>query len=226
MITEWATLLQFDLKYQCMDKIRIAIADDHELFRQGLIAMLELCEEFEVVIEASDGAELLELLEENPVDVLILDLDMPVLDGFGVLEAVNNSENKLAILIVSMHYSQAFIAKALKSGAHGFLPKNSDFDMACQAIKAVKKGGFFFDKATSHALAGISSKEYPNGLTEREVEIIRLICEGKTTQQIADQLFVSARTVDGHRYTLYQKTNSENVPDVVIFAVRHGLYNL
>jgi DNA-binding NarL/FixJ family response regulator len=209
-----------------MDSIRIAIADDHDLFRQGMKAMLESHKRFKVVVEAENGLELLSSLGNEPCDVLILDLDMPKMDGFGVLEALEKNNIDISVLIVSMHDSGAFVSKALRSGANGFLPKNCDFNLACEAVRAVKNGGYFFDKATSQALAGFSSDEYPDGLNEREAEIIRLICQGKKTHEIADHFFVSNRTVDGYRHSIYKKTNTDNIPELVLYAVRSGIYRL
>jgi DNA-binding NarL/FixJ family response regulator len=209
-----------------MNKLRIAIADDHDLFRQGMKSMLEANEAFQVVVDESNGRDLLVALNYEPCDVLILDLDMPELDGFGVLEALQEKESDISTLIVSMHHNTAFVSKALRSGAKGFLPKNCDFNLACEAIRVVRKGGYFFDKATSLALAGISTQNYPDDLTEREVEVIQYVCEGKTTQEIADELYVSRRTVDGYRNAINVKTKSENLPDLVIYAVKHGLIDL
>ncbi len=211
-----------------MSKIKVAIADDHDLFRQGLSIMFGADPEIEVVIEAADGEELLSKLTSQNCDVLVLDIEMPKLDGFAVLDEIRKRKLKLNVLIISMYHHYPFISKAMKGGANGFLPKNCDFELAREAIRAVHKGGYFFDKKTSQVILGIENDELErqDGLSDKECDVIRMICDGKKNNEIAEELFVSSRTVEGYRQSIYKKTGTENVPELVIYAVRYGIIQL
>lgn len=211
-----------------MNKIKVAIADDHDLFRQGLSIMLEADPDIDVIVEAANGEELLSKLENQKCDVLVLDIEMPVLDGFGVLEEVKKRKMEVNVLIISMYHHYPFISKAMKSGANGFLPKNCDFEIAREAIRAVHKGGYFFDKKTSQVILGIENDEMDrkDGLTDKEFDVIRMICDGKKNNEMAAELFVSSRTVEGYRQSIYRKTGTDNIPELVIYAVRHGIIQL
>jgi DNA-binding NarL/FixJ family response regulator len=211
-----------------MNDIRIAIADDHELFRMGLASVLGQEANFQVNLLASNGLELLEKLQETECDVLILDIEMPLMDGFKVLEKLAKRRSNIRVIILSMFTQQPFVIKAIKAGAHGFLPKNCHFDMACQAIRAVHSGGYFFDKQTSLQLAGVSNEfeEDEDKLTNRETDVIRLICKGYRNSAIASELCVSIRTVEKYRASIYLKIGKDNLVDIVLYAIKNGIVEL
>ncbi len=212
-------------------KINIAIADDHELVRKGLVSLLREDPNITVVFDVSNGLELLEELKKHPVDVVLLDLEMPVLDGREALKIMGENYPDTNAIILSMHYSNEYIMDCMTHGAKGFLPKNSDIEKLVEAIYQVHENGFFVDSDVSkvlldHAVKGRKNqeKESEEKLTTREIEIIRLVCDGLLNKEIADKLFLSIRTVEAHRKNIVRKINVNNVAGLIRFAIQNGLY--
>lgn len=215
------------------DRIRLGIAEDHDLVRQGLIALLEDVSQIELAFDVANGSILLDALDQSPVDVILLDLDMPVMTGQQALELIKSSHPDVKCLIISMHYSPIFIQQCLRLGAHGFLPKNCSREVLIDAILSVHYNGFYFDDTITPELLkkALKGKDFKvdavdDILTQREIDILRLICDGLKNSDIADELGISLRTVEVHRKSISDKTNSSNVAGVVIYAIKKGIYKI
>lgn len=212
--------------------IRIAIADDHQLVRSGMVMILRDNPEFVVVQQASNGRELLDGLDQSKPDVVLLDLEMPVLGGQDTLVEIRKLYPDIRVLMLTMHNNEAFIIQMMELGANGYLIKNTEPEEVVKAIHKVVEAEFYFSEEVSKAmLRGISNPELKNkdtldghGLTEREVDVLRLICEEKTTTEIGEALFLSPKTIEGYRKALMDKTEAKNMAGLVLFAIRHGLY--
>ncbi len=214
-------------------KIKIAIAEDHQLMRQGMVALLEEESDLEVTFDVGDGAELLKKLESDQVDIILLDLDMPIVSGQQALKVIVNKYPNTHAIIISMFYSDEFISECITIGARGFLPKNSDIENVIDAIHAVHEQGYYFDDKISKALLLelVSEKKVkPNFtsemLTEKEVEVLKLICEGMTNKEISEVLCKSVRTIEGYRASVFDKTNSKNTAGLVIYAIKNNIYTI
>lgn len=215
-----------------MKKIRIAIADNHNLFRKGMISVLEKNEEFSVVVEAENGKLLIENLCSNPVDVILLDLEMPVMSGFEAIEIIKVKFPEVKVLILSMHEDDVTIASMIDRGANGFLIKNDSFELVFEAIVTVVEKDYYFTPQIILAIekfrekSNLKIKTIPVvEFTIRERQILKLICNEYSTREIACKLNTSIRTVDWHRKNIFIKTNSKNSAGMVFYAVKNGLVN-
>jgi DNA-binding NarL/FixJ family response regulator len=213
-----------------MEKIRIIIADDHQLFRNGLKILLNSIPDFEVTGEASNGEEFLRLIKTLPADIALMDINMPEMDG---IEATRKSLKvcpDLRIIALSMYGEEEYYYKMVDAGAKGFLLKDSDISEVKEAILAVSKGGSYFSQELLyHVIQKIKHREHESktaNLSKREKEILAKICEGLSNQEIADTLFISKRTVDKHRANLLGKTNSKNTASLILFAIRNKLIEI
>ncbi|HZQ52774.1 MAG TPA: response regulator transcription factor [Bryobacteraceae bacterium] len=214
-----------------MSSIRILLADDHTILRHGLRLMLERQPDFTVVAEAENGREAVELtLRENP-DVVILDIAMPLLNGIEAAKRITEEQPKSAVMILSMHSDEAYILKALRAGARGYLLKDSAEADLIHAIRAVSAGKAFFSPAVSKVLADDYLRQVQQQgaddpyelLTARERELLQLIVELKSTKDIAGLLNLSPHTVDTHRGNLMQKLNVHSIPELILYAMRKGI---
>ncbi len=207
---------------------KIAIADDHALFRNGLKGLLCMDGSCEVAGEASDGEELMALLASGMrPDVVLLDIDLPRMDGFATAGRIADEYPDIKIITLSMHGDEEYYFRMLSLGAKGFLLKNSDIDEVRAAIRAVMRGGTYFSQELLTMLVGTlhtpAAAPAAEALSERELEILRLVCHGLSNQEIADRLFISKRTVDKHRANILEKTCTKNTANLVIWAVRNSL---
>jgi two-component system response regulator DegU len=213
--------------------VRIALLDDHPMFRQGLRYILSALPYVEEVIETSTLAELLSSCRQRLPDVLLLDLQMPGMDGPEVAKILLTEFRDLKIVVLSMLSADKFITQMMRLGARSYLPKDADQEELRQAIEDVLITGHHFTPRISRALMrGVqqptrkpASTRLPDlvQLTPREQEILLLICEGRTAAEIADKLCISRRTVEGHRQNLLEKTSAPNSAGLVVYAARHGL---
>ncbi|MCR9171454.1 MAG: response regulator transcription factor [bacterium] len=212
--------------------IKVGLADDHELMRAGLAQILEASGGIKVLFEASNGVELLEQLEQHKVDVVLLDLEMPQMDGRDALPQIVSNHPDVKVLILSMHDSNAFIVKMMELGASGYLLKDMPPSEVVKATHSVMNDGLYFNAKVSRALlAGlpgskiqIESKDHVrDALNQRELEVLRHICNELTTAEIAEKMFLSPKTIEGYRKQLLEKTGAKNVAGLAIFAVRHNL---
>jgi DNA-binding NarL/FixJ family response regulator len=212
--------------------VRIAIADDHLLVRSGMAMILRENPNFVVVQQAENGRVLLDGIEDSKPDVVLLDLDMPVLGGADTLTEIKKSYAHIRVLILTMHNNEAFIIKLMELGANGYLLKDTDPKEVVKAINKVVEDEFYFSeevsKAMLHAMSNpdLKNSEGPrgHGLTEREVEVLQLICKERTTAEIGDALFLSPKTIEGYRKALLIKTEARNMAGLVLFAIKHGLH--
>jgi DNA-binding NarL/FixJ family response regulator len=213
-----------------MEKIRIIIADDHQLFRNGLKILLNAFPEFEVAGEASNGNEFLKILKNTPADIALMDINMPEMDGIEATRKGLKINPDICIIALSMYGEEEYYYKMVDAGAKGFLLKNSDVSEVKEAILTVKKGGnYFSQELLYHVIQKIKHREQENksaNLSKRETEILFKICEGLSNQEIADTLFISKRTVDKHRANLLGKTNSKNTASLILFAIRNKLIEI
>lgn len=218
-----------------MDKIKIAIADDHNLFRKGIISILSELAEAGDVIEAENGRDLLDKIESSPVNIILLDLNMPLMNGWDVLEELNKKEGTYRIIILSMYEEENFIISAIEKGACGFLSKNAEADEIILAIQSVHQSGYYFNDRTTRAVMKkmVSKQEFnpvfPDGpivLSEREEHVLQLISEELSSQEIADKLYMSLRLVQEVRAKLYQKFGAKNSVGLVLNAAKKGYIHL
>ncbi len=214
--------------------IKLAIADDQKLFLKGLKFLVSEFENIELVLEAENGRDLLEKMETIQPDVILMDLKMPVMDGIEATEILKSRDSSVKIILLTMYNEERLIAHMMKIGANGYLLKDEEPEVLREAIEAVMDRGFFFNEYVSKALVkGLRMKGKPTlqsvapqaeaKLTRRELEVLQLICQEKTNSQIAEQLFLSPRTVEGHRRKLIEKVGVKNTAGLVIYAYRNGL---
>jgi DNA-binding NarL/FixJ family response regulator len=208
-----------------MTPLRIAIADDHALLRQSLGSILDDRSNFQVIFDAANGVELLEKLEVNLVDVVILDLEMPVMGGFEALTKINQRYPKVKCLIISYFFEPDFIANALRIGAKGFISKNSSIEIIKKALNTIMSGDIYVSEEFSYLVNStqtLRSVKADHPFTNKEMAIVRLICSGKTTKEIAENLEISIKTVENHRSNIFLKADVKNMAQLVIFAVKQG----
>ncbi len=214
-----------------MSRIKVAIVDDHSLFRNGLKLLLSGYPEIEVVGESSNGKEFLDDLSHTMPDIVLMDIEMPVMNG---IDATTESLKKypgMKIITLSMFGEEEYYYKMIDAGVKGFVLKNSDIDEVVKAIQTVMADGTYFSQ---ELLLNVVKKfrdvrkteQLHVQLSQREIEIIELICKGLSNQEIADTLHISKRTVDKHRANILSKTDTNNTASLVMFAVEHKLIEL
>lgn len=212
--------------------MQIALLDDHPLFRQGLRYILESFSFVESVVEADEFSKLQVLCRRRLPDILLLDMQMPAIDGAEAARLLLGEFPDLKIIVLSVFSADNFIVQMIKLGARSYLPKDVDQEQLRQALEDVLTTGQHFTSRISRAL--VRSIQQPTRqsatvmadqvqFTRREQEVLGKICKGCTTAEIADHLFISRRTVEGHRQNLLEKTNSVNSTALVVYAVQHGL---
>ena len=214
--------------------IRVALVDDHRLFRNGLKMLLSTHDGVEVVFEAASGEEFLAEVERVQPDVVFMDYAMPGMSGAQATEQALVVCPEMKIISLTMFAENAYYSQMVASGAKGFLLKDSEFDEVIEAVETVASGGTYFSDSL---LATISQTMRKRGgevesiaeadrLSEREIEILVGICRGESTQEIADRLYISKRTVDKHRANILEKSGCKNTASLVVYAIRHGLVEL
>jgi DNA-binding NarL/FixJ family response regulator len=213
-----------------MEKIKIALADDHQLFRNGLKILLGSFNEFEVVAEASNGNELLRALETTASDIVLMDISMPEMDGVEATGRLSREMPGTRVIALSMYGEEEYYYRMVDAGAKGFILKDSDITDVHDAIIAVHKGGnYFSQELLYHVINRIKNREQEvksSSLSKREKEILLKICEGLSNHEIADSLFISKRTVDKHRANLLAKTGSKNTASLILYAIKNRLIEI
>jgi len=209
-------------------KVRVLLADDHTLVRAGVRKILEAQRGVEVVGEVADGAAALEALARSKVDVLVLDLTMPGLDGFAVLRRARTLTPALKVLVLSMHADAEFVSRAVREGADGYLLKDSAVNDLVAAIQAVREGRAYHSPQIQRQLTDLLRGGAPPAgaldmLTDRERDVLKRIAEGLSTKEIAAQFDISARTVETHRANLMRKLDVRSLAQLVRLAIREGL---
>ncbi|MFC5499377.1 response regulator [Caenimonas terrae] len=209
--------------------IRIVIADDHAIVREGLKRIVAEAGEFTVVGEAADGNEVLRLAREREFEVLVLDLSMPGRSGMELIKLVRAEKNAPRILVLSMHQELQYAVRAIKSGASGYLTKESAPSQLVQAIRKIAGGGAFISAEVAEQLAlgampgGDRAGAPHESLSDREFEVFRLIAAGVSVTDIAAQLHLSVKTVSTHKANLMQKMGLSNQSELIRYALQHGL---
>ncbi len=207
-------------------EIKVFIVDDHNLFRKGLIFLLSEIENINVVGEASNGSEFLEELPKNIPDVVIMDIKMPVVDGIEASRRALEQFPDLNILILSMYEEEEYYNPMIDIGVKGFIPKSSQREELREAIYSIYEGKPYFSQGLLLKLLKTKNQKPLINLTEREKEVLELICKGLTNNEIADKLFISPRTVERHRANLMEKTNTDNSIKLVLFSIKNSLISL
>jgi DNA-binding NarL/FixJ family response regulator len=210
-----------------MKSIRVLLAEDHALVRAGMCALLESLENIEVVAQASDGHEACALIEEHLPDIAVLDISMPGMNGLEATARILRTHPEVRVMILSMFSSEEYVLQALRLGASGYLIKDSGLSELELAIRAVAAGETYLSPAVSKHVTDyvrrVGGPDPLESLTPRQREILQLIAEGKNTQQMADKLFISTKTVESHRVLLMEKLNIHDVAGLIRFAIRAGI---
>jgi two-component system response regulator NreC len=211
-------------------KIRVLVADDHTIVRQGLVGILKASPDMEVVAEASDGTEAVEKSLKSKPDVVVLDVSMPRLSGIEAARRIHESLPAARILVLTMHDDEEYILKMVRAGASGYLLKDGAASELLAGIRALKAGKTHFGPHAERALAEAFARDRPSEpadpyerLTDREREVFQLVVEGKTNAEIGEMLFISAKTVDNHRTRLMEKLGLHSAAEVIRYAARHKL---
>ncbi|WP_299113803.1 response regulator transcription factor [uncultured Winogradskyella sp.] len=218
-------------------KIKIVLADDELLFRQGLKSILESESNIEVLFDAENGSDLLKKLKKSKVqpDIVVTDLKMPELNGVEVTKIIRKEFPEIKMIALTSYFSKPFILNMISIGAVAYLAKNSTPKLMIKTIKEVYRKGFYYDKIVlkyiHESINGTKSKAIKsnfdtNYFSKRELQILGLICKQMTAKDIADKLCLSPRTVEGHRNSLLLKTNSKNVAGLVIYGLKNKLVDL
>lgn len=219
-----------------MDNIKVILADDHQLVRDGIRSLIKDAKNIEVIEEASDGYELLEKLKTTKPDIIVLDVSMPRLSGIEAIKKITDEFPAVKVLVLSMFTSEEYIFNAIKAGAKGYLPKNTSKKELLEAIYSINAGNEYFSDSISNIILksyirkAKTNDDYSgkrqNVLSSRELEILTLFAEGSTNQEIAEKLFISIRTVESHKNHIMQKLELKTTVDLVKFAIKNNIIQL
>jgi len=222
------------------NKIKIILIDDHQLFREGIKRILDFEPMFEVVAEADDGSEALTVVEEYKPDVVIMDINMPNVNGVEATKQLVDANPETKVIILSIHDDENYVTHALKTGARGYLLKEMDADTLIEAVKVVADGGSYLHPKVTHnlvnefrrlALSGQNENAHPakpeirrplHILTRRECEVLQMLADGKSNRGIGEALFISEKTVKNHVSNILQKMNVNDRTQAVVVAIKNG----
>ena len=213
------------------EPIKVAIADDHVLFRAGVKSALSVHKDIKMIAEADNGMQLLTVLKHIQPDVILLDIQMPIMDGIITLPEIKKLYPEIKVIMLTMHNDHTMISKLMELGANSYLTKNSDSEIIYQAIKTVHEQEYYFNQLTNKALIdGLRTKRQAEAslpvdakLSDKEIAILRMICEEKSTKEIADLVDLSPRTVEAIRDKLKVKTGAKSLAGLVMYAVKSGI---
>lgn len=217
-----------------MKKIKVLIADDHQLFREGLVTLLTDSNQIEVVGQAENGSEAIDKAFKLKPDIIIMDIGMPSLNGIEATKIINNKHPDIKIVALSMHAEKTYIKKMLEAGAKGYIQKNCAIQKLIEGIVAVNRGNVYLSDIITETLVDdyLEQKQKDDKLklvellTKREMEILVLIASGKSTGNIAEELFVSVKTIGTHKHNILDKLQLKTTADLVKFALRHNLIEM
>jgi two-component system response regulator NreC len=212
-------------------KIRVLLADDHTILRQGLKMLLNAQSDMEVIGEASDGHQAISEANRLQPDIILMDITMPDMNGIAATSQVRRQRPDVRVLVLTMHENEEYLFQALRAGASGYILKEAADTELITAIRAVQAGRFYLSPSSQSMMVGDylqrvrtgEEKDSYSGLTEREREILKLVAEGLTNNQIAERLFISPKTVDTHRTHIMDKLNLHSRAELVKYAMRRGL---
>jgi len=217
-----------------LSKIRLLMVDDHEIVRAGLRMLLQAQPDIEIVAEADNGRDAVAKVRELQPDIVLMDISLPDMDGFEATQQIKRARPKTAVLALTMHESDDYFFKMLQAGASGYVPKKAAPTDLVTAIRTVREGGVFLYPALAKSLVRDymgrategSERAALDGLTEREQEVLKLIADGSTNQEIANQLTISVKTVERHRANIMGKLNLHSRTELVKYAIRKGLIDV
>ena len=209
-----------------MSDIRLLLVDDHHIVLDGIKALLDEVEGFDCIATADNGQKALDMLNVFDVDVVLMDIDMPVMNGMEATKRIKKEYPKVRVISLTQHSERGMVQKLLDCGSDGYLLKNIAQDELTTAIRRVYNGENVFSSEVTMRLAGKAVEKNASGidveLTEREIEILSLISEGLSSKQVGEKLFISPRTVDTHRTNLMNKLDIHNIADLIRFALKNG----
>lgn len=217
-----------------MRKIKLALCDDHTLFRIGMSTILGQVQDFELILEASNGQELIDKVSRKTPDVVLLDLQMPVMDGTATADYMRENFPLVKIVVLTMHDEDRMVLHLLEKGVSGYLLKDADAGEVEKAVRKVMDEGVYLNEFVSRAMlrkmtnkTNVKPVSTPYNskilLSEREKEVLALICEGLSTNEISEKIFLSPRTVEGHRLRILEKTGTKNTAGMVAYAFKNSL---
>jgi len=212
-----------------MKTTTIAIVDDHNIFREGIMLVLNQIDEFDVVYDTSNGLHFLEYLATNVPDIVLMDVNMPIINGVDTSKKALQLVPNLKIIALTMFTDLAHYTQMIEAGVQGFVVKKATKNELYTAVKIVKDGGNYFSQEILQKLALQSVKNNQfnkEQLTIREMEVIQLICQGKTTNEIAEKLFISVKTVETHRANTYKKAQVRNLAELIVWAVKNNYFSI
>lgn len=215
------------------DRIRVLLVDDHAILREGIRAMLSLSKDIEVVGEADDGQAAIECTEGLSPDVVLMDIAMPGMDGLEATRRIKDRFRNVKVLILTQHENREYVYPILKAGADGYVLKKAAGTELLSAIRAVNQGGTFLYPSVAKTVVedylrpdGTISERRHSRLTDREIEVLKLVAEGRSNQEIANLLCLSVKTVTGHRTNIMEKLDLHSRTELVKYAIRTGLIQL
>lgn len=210
----------------------ILIADDYDIIREGIKSLLKDHPQYEVLAEAKDGEEALELARNLKPDILLLDISLPKVSGLDIIKRIKYASAQTKIIIISVHKTGAYVLKALRSGVNGYLNKDNVVEELLPALSRVSAGKTYLGASVSEYLTEIikepEKKEIPQAelLNEREQDVLRLVAEGKTAREIAEILFLSRRTVENYKNSILRKLNLHRTSDLIKYAIEHKIVDI
>ncbi len=213
-----------------MHTIRILLADDHAIMRDGIRALINLHDDIEIVGEASEGRETIDKVQELEPDIVVMDIAMPGMDGLEATRRIKNKYPKVKVLVLTQYNNREYILSAIKAGAAGYVPKRALGSDLISALRAIQRGESFLYPSAAAALIEDyrqqAEVEPYDRLTAREREVLKLIAEGRTSREVADILFISLKTVQGHRAKIMEKLDIHNRTELIKYAMRKGLVSM
>ena len=211
---------------------KVLIADDHQLFREGLVNLITSAPDIEVIAEAKDGKEATEKAQKLKPDVVLIDIGMPVMNGIEATRIIKKENPKIKVIAVSMHSDRQFVKGVLEAGADGYLLKNCTYRQLIEAVQSVISGKkYLSDDITEMVIQGYldpedETSEGQKDLSDRELEVLKLYAEGKSTREIGEKLFISVKTVGTHKQHIFEKLDINSNADMVKYAIKEGLIQL
>ena len=211
-----------------MKQIKIAIIDDHDLFREGIRLVLGQIENFEVVFDTPSGILFLEFLQNSFPDVVLMDINMPVIDGIETTRKAIELQANLNVIALTMFSDTTHYTQMINAGIKGFILKKSNKYELQQAINTVYAGGNYFSQEILQKMAfrSVNFSTGPDRMTQRELEVLDLVCKGLTSQEISDKLFISVKTVEVHRTNIFHKSDVRNIGELIVWAIKNNHFSI
>ena len=205
------------------DKIKVIIVDDHPLVLDGLVSRLESSNDVVVVGRAHNGQEAIQVVEELMPDVVLMDINMPVMNGIDAAEILKEKFSSIKLVILSMHDDKEYVLNTARAGAKGYVLKSASADEMLMAVKAVYMGGIYYSSAVAEILTAAKDEPKDDTLSSREQVVLRLLVQGMSNKEMARELGISVRTIETHRRNIKVKLNISTTPGLVRYAINHGL---